>query len=50
MMKDKKATMAELETAVNANCNAIKRESEMDLGTKNKEKSKTKEMFHIKMS
>ena len=39
MMKDKTATLAELETAVNANCNAIKRESEMDLSKTDKSKA-----------
>ena len=45
MMIDKTATLAELETAVKANCNAIKRETEMDLSTKDKSKAITKEMF-----
>ena len=44
MMKDKTATLAELETAVNANCNAIKRESEMDLSKTDKSKAIIKEL------
>lgn len=46
MMIDKTATLAELETAVKANCNAIKRETEMDLSTKDKSKAIIKEMFY----
>ena len=45
MMIDKTATLAELETAVKANCNAIKRETEMDLSKKDKSKAIIKAMF-----
>ena len=47
MMKDKTATFAELETAVNANCNAIKRETEIDLSKNDKSKAIIKKLFYL---